>query len=174
MKGTAILAIGLFLTTAPLFARSPNNFTISNAKNICLLLEAKSEKAGFVKLIIVEGASKLIHEKTICYAGQVKVPYNLSELEEGNYTFASAGPEILGTQKVFLSKMHQDDVALFFEEIGDDKVKEHVFQDDVPMYNSLVDGKGNKYFERSLKLTNNFIQVFNLSDVIEENMTMVC
>lgn len=124
-------------------------------------------------MTMVIGVSKLIDEKMIPFADLVKDPSNLSELEEGNYTFATAGPDILGIQKVFLSKMHQDDVALFFEEIGDNKVKEQVFHDDVPVYVSLVDGKGNKYFERSLKLTNNFVQVFNLSDVIEENMTMV-
>lgn len=182
MKRTATLAIALFMAVAPLLAengekdKNPNsdvNFSISKAKDNTYVLALNSEESGFVKVRIVGGVSNLILEKTISYDGSVKVPFNLSELEEGNYTFAVEGPDIKGTQKVFLSKMHQEDVAVFVEEIGNDKVKVTVFHDDVPVNISLVNGKGNKYFERSLKLTNNFVQVFDLSDVIEENMTVV-
>lgn len=51
MKRTATLAIGLFMTAAPLLANcgknrtySSGNFTISNANNICSALELDSLK----------------------------------------------------------------------------------------------------------------------------------
>lgn len=182
IKKTTTLAFTFLMAVAPLFASNgkknsnPNtsdNFSISKTADDIYVLEVQSEGSGFVKVKIIGGISNLIHEKTISYDGNVKVPFNLSELEEGNYTFALEGPDIKGTQKVFLSKMHQEDVAVFVEDLGNDKAKVTVFHDDVPVNISLVNGKGNKYFERSLKLTNNFVQVFDLSDVKEENMTVV-
>ena len=182
MKKATTLVLALLIASAPLFANNGNkntnpgastNFEISKAEGDTYVLELNSETSGFVKVRIVEGVSNLLHEKTISYDGNVKVPFNLSELGEGSYTFVVEGPGIKGTQKVFLSKMHQQDVAAFVQEIGNDKVKVTVFHDDVPVNISLVNGKGNKYFERSLKLTNNFVQVFDLSDVKEENMTVV-
>ncbi len=182
VKKPATLAFAFLMAVAPIFAsngdkkKDPNsagNFSLTKAKDNIYVLEVTSEGSGFVKVRIVSGISTLIHEKTISYDGRTKVPFNLSELDEGNYTFAFEGPDIKGTQKVFLSKMHQEDVAVFVEDIGNDKAKVTVFHDDVPVNISLVDGKGNKYFEKSLKVTNNFVQVFDLSDVKEENMTVV-
>lgn len=181
MKRTTTLMFALFMAVAPLFAtnnknsnpKPSDNFSISKAKDDTYVLELKSEGAGFVKVRIIGRISNLIHEKTISHDSHVKVPFNLSELEEGNYTFAIEGPDIKGTQKVFLSKMHQQDVAVFVEDIGNDKAKVTVFHDHVPVNISLVNSKGNKYFERSLKVTNNFVQVFDLSDVKEENITVV-
>lgn len=182
MRKATIFAFALIMVMTPLFASNGKNisndddmedFTISRLADNTYVLEVKAEEAGFVNVRITGGATDLIHEKTISYEGNVKVPFNLSELKEGNYTFAVEGPSIRGKQEIFLSKMHQEDVAVLVEEIGNDKVKVTVFHEDVPVNITLVNGKGNKYFERSLKLTNNFVQVFDLSDVKEENMTVV-
>lgn len=182
MKKLTTLALALLVAAGPLFAtngsggtkaKSSEKFSISKSEDNTFVLQVNSVEPGFVKVKILGEGKRLLHEKTISYKHSVKVPFDFSNLAEGNYTFAIDGPDVSGTQEVFLSKMHEEDVAAFVEEIGEDKVKLTVYHDNTPVSISLVDGEGNKYFDKSLKLESNFVQVFDLSDVKDENITIV-
>ena len=182
MKKLTTLALALLIVASPLLAfnggggsksKSSEKFSISQLADDKFLLQVNSVEPGFVKVKILGESNKLLHEKTISYQRSVKVPFDFSDLAEGNYTFAVEGPGVRGKQEVFLSKMHEEDVAAFVEEIGEDKVRLTVYHDNTPVSITLVDGDGNKYFDKSLKLENNFVQVFDLADVKDKNMTMV-
>ncbi len=154
-------------------AESSKNFSIVRGDDNTFMFQVNTVEPGFVKVKIYSENNQLIHEKSISYNHSVKVPFDFSNLEEGNYKFAVEGPDVRGTQDIFLSKMHEKDVAAFIEDLGEDKVKLTVYHDDTPITVTLVDGRGNKYFDKSLKLEKNFVQVFDLSDVKEENMMVV-
>ena len=182
MQKVTSLALALLIAACPLFAnngkdgsksKTSDKFTITKEADDTFALNINSVEPGFVKVKILSDANQLLHEKTISFKHSVKVPFNMAELEEGNYTFALEGPVVQGQQKVFLSKMHEEDVAAFIQELGDNQVKLTVYHDNIPVSVSLVDSNGNKYFDKSLKLENNFVQVFDLSDVKDKNMTVV-
>ena len=154
-------------------AKSSKNFTIVKSDDNQFMLHVNAVEPGFVKVKIFNEDNVFLHDQSISYDHSVKVPFDFSNLEEGNYRFQIEGPDMEGTQEVFLSKMHEKDVAAFVEEIGDNRVKLTVYREKTPVSVSLVDEDGHSYYKSEVGTTQNFVQVFDLSDVQDKSMMLV-
>lgn len=153
--------------------KSSKNFSIERTEDNTFMLKVNTLESGFVKVKILTDNNQFIDERTISYDHSVRVPFDLSNLKEGKYKFLIQGPGIKGTQAVFLSKMHEKDVAAFVEEVGNNKVKLTVYRENTPVTVSLVDEDGQQYYQESIGSKTNFAQVFDLSDVQDKNMMLV-
>ena len=152
---------------------SSKNFSIVKSDDNQFMLQVNSVEPGHMKVKILSENNTFIHEQSISYDHSVKVPFDLSNLEEGNYKFQIDGPDMEGTQEVFLSKMHEKDVAAFIEDMDDNKVKLTVYRENTPVTVSLFDEDGHNYYKQQVDSDNNFVQVFDLSDVQDKNMLLV-
>lgn len=152
---------------------SSKNFSIVKSDDDQFMLQVNTVEPGYVKVKILSEDNTFIHEQSISFDHSVKVPFDFSNLAEGNYKFQIDGPDVKGTQEVFLSKMHEKDVAAFVEELEDNKVKLTVYRENTPVTVSLIDEDGHDYYEQEVATENNFVQIFDLSDVQNKSMMLI-
>lgn len=183
MKKLFALALVLLVIASPSMATNgtggskkkaaSKNFSIVKSEDDKFMLQVNSVEPGFLKVKIFSEDNQFIHEQSISYDHSVKVPFDFSNLDEGNYKFQIEGPHFQGTQEVFLSKMHEKDVAAFVEEIDDNQVKLTVFREKTPVTVTLLDEDGHSYYQQEVTSEKNFTQIFNLSDVEDKSMMLV-
>ncbi|MDW3191608.1 MAG: hypothetical protein R8G66_04565 [Cytophagales bacterium] len=152
---------------------SSKNFSIVKSDDNQFMLQVNSVEPGHLKVKILSEDNTFIHEQSISYDHSVKVPFDFSNLDEGNYKFQIDGADMKGVQEVFLSKMHEKDVAAFVQEIGDNKVKLTVYRESTPVTVSLIDEDGHGYYKKEVATENNFVQIFDLSDVQNKSMMLI-
>ncbi len=185
MKKLFALTLGLLVAAAPLMANndkggdkkkkkveSTNKFSIVKSADDQFLLQVLSIEPGFMKVKIFDENNVFLHAQSFSYDHSVNIPFDFSNLDEGNYRFQIEGPDVEGTQEVFLSKMHEKDVAAFVEEIDEHRVKLTVYREDTPVTVSLVDEDGRYYYKKEVATTSNFVQTFDLSNVKNKSMML--
>lgn len=183
MKKLFALALVLLVIASPSMASNGNGgskkaetskkFNIVKVEDNKFMLHVNTVEPGFLKVKIFSEDNQFIHEQSISYEHSVKVPFDFSNLKEGNYKFQIDGPDLTGTQEVFLSKMHEKDVAAFVEDIEDNHVKLTVYRENTPVTVTLVDEDGHQYYKQEVTSEKNFVQVFDLSDVQNKSMMLV-
>lgn len=154
-------------------AKASKNFSITKTADNQFLLQVQAVEPGFMKVKIFDENNVFLHAQSFSYDHSVNVPFDFSNLKEGNYRFEIEGQDLQGTQEVFLSKMHEKDVAAFVEEMEDNHVKLTVYREDTPVTVSLIDEDGHYYYKKEVATTNNFVQTFDLSNVQDKSMMLI-
>lgn len=154
-------------------AKVTKNFSIIKSADDQFLLQVNSLEPGFMKVKIFDENNVFLHAQSFSYDHSVNVPFDFSNLDQGNYRFQIEGPNVEGTQEVFLSKMHEKDVAAFVEETEENRFKLTVYREKTPVTVSLIDEDGHYYYKKEVATTSNFVQTFDLSNVQDKSMMLI-
>ncbi len=180
MKKLTTLAVVMIVVTMSALANTGKEkkaarkaVAIEQTGNEQFNLQVMAEAPGSVDVKIYTERGRLIHKDQYKFKKSFKVPFDLSSLKEGNYRFVVEGSDIAASQEVFVSKLHQQDVAVFFQPLDDHKVKVTIYHEDTPVFLSLEDENGRTYFEERLLGTQNYTQLFDLSEVRNKELQMV-
>ena len=157
--------LSLFLVNTQAHANEEPRITITQRSQQIYEFKLTASEPGtiFIKLFTEKG--KLLYKERHEYADEAKIPFNLSQLEEGKYRFVISNKALHQTQEIFISKLEEQDVAAFVKELDEDKVKVTVFRRDTPVSLSVIDEYGREYYQQKLVGKRNFSQIFDLADV---------
>ena len=157
--------LSLFLVNAQAHANEEPRITITQRSQQIYEFKLTASEPGtiFIKLFTEKG--KLLYKERHEYADEAKIPFSLSQLEEGKYRFVISNKALHQTQEIFISKLEEQDVAAFVKELDEDKVKVTVFRRDTPVSLSVIDEYGREYYQQKLVGKRNFSQIFDLADV---------
>ena len=181
MKKVTTLLVAAAIACAPVLANTGKKSAKEATSSVSLKRTGTqqfdfrliSAVPGKVEVKIYSEKGKLLHENQYSYKKSFKVPFDLSNLEQGNYRFVIEGAGIEKSQEVFVSKLEEEDVAAFFQPLEDDKVKVTIYHDNVPVKITLLDKDGNRYYQNTLSGEKNFAQLFDLSDVHSKELEMI-
>ena len=184
MKKLTTAAFALLLGVGIVFASSGDKkskkntsstkSSVSYAGEGVFDFELISDTPGKVNVKILSSSGKELFEQKITHKNSVKVPFDLSELNEGSYQFVvEKNGRPLENHEVFLSKIEKKDLAAFVKKINDEQVQLRVYHDNTPVSVSIIDDNGREYFSERINIENNFSQVFNLEQVPDESLTVV-
>ena len=181
MKKVTTLLVAVAICLAPALANTGKKSAKATSSSVSIKrtgtqqfdLQLMAVTPGKVGVKIYSEKGKLLHEHQYAFKKSFKVPFDLSNLEQGNYRFVIEGAGIDKSQEVFVSKLEEEDVAAFVQPLANDKVKVTIYHDDVPVKITLLDGEGNKYYQNKLSGDKNFAQLFDLSDVHNKELEMI-
>ncbi len=181
MKKLATSVLALAVLSTPIFATTGKEKREEAKKSVSITqngdqqfdFQLKTLTPGKVDVMIFSEKGKLVHRDQFAFKKSFKVPFDLSNLDEGNYKFVVEGTGVDESQEVFVSKLSEEDVAAFFVPLDDNKVKVTVYHENTPVTIALYDAEGNRYFQEKLVGSHNFTQLFDLTEVNDIDMEMV-
>ena len=169
-KAILALAVVALVSTTAISKTNPSEassskLTLSSVEDAKLYLNMSTEEKGTVKLKITDEVGNLLVAQNVAFKKSFSLPIDMSSLEEGNYTIKVEANDEMLEQNVFISQLHQEDVAAFLKEKESRKFELKVFHENTPVTIKIVDESGNTYYSNRVKNQSNFTQVFDLSEI---------
>ncbi|WP_421869625.1 hypothetical protein [Marinoscillum sp.] len=166
----SIAVVALVCSTAisktdPSSTNSSSKLSLSTVKNARFALNMATDSPGKVRLRISDDQGNLILSQKVDFDKSFSLPIDMSSMKQGNYMVKAESAEISLEQEVFISKLHEDDVAAFLTDNGNRNYSLRVFREDVPVSIKVLDDRGNLYYKNTEMSSQNFTQKFDFSTV---------
>lgn len=166
----SIAVVALVCSTAisktdPSSTNSSSKLSLSTVENARFALNMATDSPGKVRLRISDDQGNLILSQKVDFDKSFSLPIDMSSMKQGNYMVKAESANSSLEQEVFISKLHEDDVAAFLTDNGNRNYSLRVFREDVPVSIKVLDDRGNLYYKSTEMSSQNFTQNFDFSTV---------
>ena len=169
----ALVATSAMSNTDPSASEAKSKLSLIPVDETTFELEMATGSKGNIRLKITDQKGNLITSEKVFYSKSFSLPIDMSYLTEGNYVIKAESPDASLEQEVFVSQLHQEDVAAFLTDKGEGKYDLKVYHEKVPVSIKITDLNGTVYFDDTINSDKNFSQQFDLSQIKETKLTMI-
>lgn len=168
----ALVASTAMSNTDPSASEAKSKLSLNPVDETTFELEMATASKGSIRLKISDQKGNLITSEKVFYSKSFNLPIDMSYLTEGTYVIKAESPDASLEQEVFVSQLHQEDVAAFLKDQGEGKYDLTVYHEKVPVSIKITDLNGTVYFDDTIDSDRNFSQRYDLSQIKGTKLTM--
>ncbi|WP_258097838.1 hypothetical protein [Marinoscillum pacificum] len=167
MAVVALVCSTAMSKTDPSDKASSNKISLTKTDNSKFSLDMVTNEKGVVRLKIIDEKGKLLVAEKVSFNKSFSLPIDMSNMSEGNYTVKAESSISSLEQSVFVSTLHEEDVAAFLRNEGNRNFRLKVYHENIPVSIKIIDAAGHVYYDKTITSEINFIQNFDLSQISE-------
>ncbi len=146
--------------------------SIQISENGKVNLRIMDQSRGKVNVSIFKSSGVKVFDENISYNKSFVMPIDLSNQDQGNFRFVVKKDDEKYVQEVFNSKMSENDIHASMEELSSGMYNLKIRHNNVPVKIVILDKEGQRLFSKTYIKASNFQQVFDLSRIKDEDLTV--